>query len=236
MQLSITGFSNPGRGEANQDKTFSIFAKDGAALLAIADGMGGHTGGAIASNLAVDAVREIFISMPDTGMAALFGNAHNALLQRAKSIPNLSDMGTTLSLCLISGSEVNFGHVGDTRIYHLHGQEIRSITVDQTEVQLLIQKGILDKTDADRYPRRNVLISALGPYVQYDLQQGSFTLHENDRILLLTDGAHQKISKNDIRDISLVSSLDQLLQEIESGVEKAGVTDDYSALGAEYIP
>ncbi len=118
-------------------------------------------------------------------------------------MPEYSEMGTTLTVAVIQGNKVTLGHVGDTRLYHLRNKGIIARTKDQTEVQKLLDDGILNKQRAKNYHRRNVLLSVLTPDRDYELQSTSFNLDTHDRLLLLTDGAYSLASKLELRDLSL---------------------------------
>ena len=140
-------------------------------------------------------------------------------------------MGTTLSLVSIHGNLAKLGHVGDSRVYHLRNEGIISRTVDQTEVQELIERGVLSKANARRYSRRNVLLSVLSPDRDYRLLEDSFEIKEGDRLLLITDGVSSKVLAKELRDLSLECDnpktfCDELLKKIEL----RNPVDDYTAL------
>jgi serine/threonine protein phosphatase PrpC len=140
-------------------------------------------------------------------------------------------MGTTLSLIRLNGSAVEVGHVGDSRIYHLRADGIVDRTVDQTEVEQLIQQGILSKARARHYPRRHVLLSVLSPSKTYKLYRSSFDLTLGDRLILLTDGVSSKLLRKEIRDLSLHHpNAQSLALALENEINLRNPDDDYSAI------
>lgn len=140
-------------------------------------------------------------------------------------------MGTTLSVLVISGNVAKVGHVGDTRIYHLRGSGILRRTQDQTEVQKLLDEGILSKTSAMKYPRKNVLYSALTPVRNYQLYKVSFDIEANDRITLLSDGISKVIGLKEFQNLSETSkSVEEFKSAVENLISTKGSIDDYSAV------
>lgn len=140
-------------------------------------------------------------------------------------------MGTTLSLIHFKDYKAEVGHVGDSRIYHLRGDGIVDRTVDQTEVEQLVQQGVLSRARALRYPRRHVLLSVLSPDRSYDLYKSVFEIKVGDRLVLLTDGVSSKLLRREVRDLSRQqltpqSFCDALAHEIEHRTPE----DDYSAV------
>jgi PPM family protein phosphatase len=140
-------------------------------------------------------------------------------------------MGTTLSLVRLYGATAEVGHVGDSRIYHLRSDGLVDRTVDQTEVEELVQRGVLSRGRARRYPRRHVLLSVLSPSRKYDLQRQQFNIQNGDRLLLITDGVSPKMLRREIRDLSLKKQNPQLFCDaLADEIEKRGPQDDYSAI------
>ncbi|WP_082528946.1 MULTISPECIES: PP2C family serine/threonine-protein phosphatase [unclassified Bradyrhizobium] len=231
MTINSYCFSVVGKKIENEDAMLSRGAQDGTWLAAIADGMGGQAGGRVASTIAVEAVDRAVDKIPRPSISEIFAEAKHQLQRRSEERPELSRMGTTLTLVVIEGTHASVGHVGDTRIYHLRNEGIVARTVDQTEVQELIARGVLSKASARRYSRRNVLLSVLSPASEFQLFQTDFELQEGDRLVLCTDGISSKIFAKELRDLSLECKTAQefcarLMREVESRDPR----DDYSAI------
>ena len=175
-----------------QDNEDSAYA--GARLLAVADGMGGHAGGEVASAAVIEALRPLDTEVP----AGELLNALDHAVRRASSAlrdivlqdPSLLGMGTTLTALLWSGSQLGLVHIGDSRAYLVRDGEVFQITHDHTLVQSLLDEGKITAGEVASHPQRSLLLRALGAgHFEPDLQ-----LHEarlGDRYLLCSDGLHQ---------------------------------------------
>lgn len=141
---------------------------------------------------------------------------------------------TTLSVCLLIGERAIVGHVGDTRIYHLRGAGIQSRTRDQTEVERLIEEGILSPERALRYPRRHVLLSALSGDGDFHLQRSEFDVLVGDRVLLLSDGVYRQVTKREIAGLSEEHrQVPPFVHALKGLLASRGLVDDASALCVE---
>jgi len=231
MRVQSASFSLAGPKGANEDAVLLPLEIDGITWSAIADGVGGLEGGAIASNGALQAVRNFVLSEPDTDFPRLFASAQSHLKRLARDNHALSQMATTLSVVKVRGTSAHVGHVGDTRIYHLRGGGIVTRTRDQTEVQRLIELGVLREAQARRYNRRNVLISVLSPEREYELYEEKFELEAGDRLILLTDGVYETIFRKELRNLSSHSpSPDVLCNSIVAELLKRELRDDATAV------
>ncbi|MGH1441274.1 MAG: PP2C family protein-serine/threonine phosphatase [Cellvibrionaceae bacterium] len=228
--MDTASFSKKGRDKPNQDSITSI-SINGKHLIAISDGMGGKYGGEIASSSALDAISESFKINPELPIESLFEVAHKRLVDLSISDTTLSEMGATLSICLINTGKASIGHVGDTRIYHLRNEGIVTRTKDQTELQHLLEEGVITKRKAKNYKRKNILLSVLTPSKSYELFTAEFDLIQQDRLILCSDGFYSLVSKSEIKDLSIaLDSIDDLASELLKLVESKDINDDYSCL------
>lgn len=229
--FEVESFSFPGRSKPNQDGILIKTLGADSLVLGIADGMGGKPGGNIASNIALETIDAEMERDPGVTVSELFSSVKRALDSQSSSSPELGEMGTTLSICVIRNNKVTVGHVGDCRVYLLRRNGIVSMTKDQTEVQRLLDDGILPRHMAKDYPRRNILLSVMSASSQYELQESSFTVQADDRILLMSDGAYSLFSKSEIRDLSVHSpSTTGLKSQILKVIQTRPIKDDYSAI------
>ncbi len=181
-------------GEAPLDKMDLTFA--------VCDGMGGAMAGEYASRIASEKITLLLpraFQQSASGLNAgfadilteLFTQVHRALVYLGDSYEECSGMQTTLSLCWFTPGWMYFGHIGDSRIYHLpkRKKEIRQITRDDTHVGWLLRNGQINEREARSHPRRNVLQKALGGGNQFvDPQLGAVGCERGDIFLLCTDG------------------------------------------------
>ncbi len=171
-------------------------------VFAVSDGMGGAMAGEFASRIAVEKITRLMPAVfrqseigLETGcpqvLEVLFAQIHRALMFVGSSYEETVGMGATLSLCWFTSGCMHFGHIGDSRIYHLPGREggIRQLSHDDTYVGWLFRNGKLNEREARTHPRRTVLQKALGAGHQFvDPQVGAVACEPGDRFLLCTDG------------------------------------------------
>lgn len=190
----------------------------------IADGVGGRANGDKASMFAVAAVRDSLETNSREPMRVLFHRANEAIAQH---LHLYADMATTLTVVHVMNDRFEIGHVGDCRAYHLRGGGLNTLTVDQNEGQYLVSQGVLNKTQVASYPRRNVLTSAMIGDSEYQLQIVSGIFHKADRILLMSDGAYNVISKREVADLNVASpKASDLVDRVCKVLTSRGVKDD----------
>ncbi|HSK92238.1 MAG TPA: Stp1/IreP family PP2C-type Ser/Thr phosphatase [Euzebyales bacterium] len=168
----------------------------GDAVFAVADGMGGHQAGEIASDAALEPLRALDVpSMTDPAevgdaLAAAVEQANTLVVERAQADPALEGMGTTLTAVAIREGQLHVAHVGDSRAYLLRDAERMSqLTTDHTLVERLIQEGRLSRDEAATHPQRNVITRAIGHEATVEVEVlPPITLQEGDQILLCSDG------------------------------------------------
>lgn len=182
---------------------FGYFETLNGALFVVCDGMGGHVGGATASQLAVNAIKTFaqqkYYEDPNEmlNLALQFANAQ--IYQEAQQKPALRGMGTTCVALLVRDQYVYYAHVGDSRLYFLPTSEnLRRITTDHSFVQLLVDKGIITEDDAEMHPRKNELLRALGTQntILVDVSPEPIAPNKGDIFLLCTDGLSGSINDN----------------------------------------
>ena len=199
------------------------------ALLAVADGMGGHLAGEVASNIAVQIIADRFRAKDVT----LDSGSHNytdvlrSIVEQANAeivsqgTGEAKGMGTTLTVVLIANGYLYYGHVGDSRAYILNRGGLRPITNDHSWVAEEVRAGRLTKKEAANHPRRNVITRALGSESSIVVDTGSLRLLPKDRILLSSDGLHGVIGDDHIAKVlkkqkNLQSATNKLVEEANS--------------------
>lgn len=236
MRVETAFFSSsPPNKEENEDSLLpSHIATDkGVCLFAIADGIGGHEGGACASKTAINKIEE---NSPKnkSDLEHIYHSICGEIKKISLQNKILAGMGTTLSCLILNGQKATTAHVGDSRIYHLRNNGILKMTKDQTEVQKLLDDGVLTKARAKNYPRKNVLLSALTSKDNFSFESVESEVLPGDRFILLTDGAYHVIGLKELRDFSIAnSSVEAFKEAVLSCVEDRNPRDDYSAIFVE---
>lgn len=197
--------------EMNQDSYFISNENDKVQLFIVADGMGGYKGGEIASKLAVETSRKYIVNNFDNIehdkesilklIKGAIEYANLVVLEKAKEIPELENMGTTIDICLVIPNKVYIGHVGDSRVYRKRKDFFRKLTTDHSYVQKLVSDGTITKEEAYNHPKKNMLIKALGcsSYVEPDVTVKGFL--KDDILLMCSDGLTNMLKDNEIAEI-----------------------------------
>ncbi|MDO4761790.1 MAG: protein phosphatase 2C domain-containing protein [Corynebacterium sp.] len=180
----------------NEDSAYA-----GPHLLALADGMGGHAAGEVASQLMINHLLEIDADPGDNDMLAILGSvaddANHAIARGVKEVPETNGMGTTLTSLMFNGKEFGLCHVGDSRGYRLRNGTLEQLTVDDTYVQSLIDRGELDPEDVSTHPQRSMILKAYtGRPVEPTLKLLDAQI--GDRILLCSDGLSDPVTASTI--------------------------------------
>lgn len=192
----------------------------GGRLLIVADGMGGHRGGATASRLAAETVKAQYLGAEtsDIPRALLesLTRANARIFSEAQANPDLRGMGTTTSVLAVRGRLGWLAHVGDSRIYLVRGEEIRQLTQDHSLVASMVREGLLTPREAETHPRRNVLQRSMGVSEDVEIDVvGPIELHENDTFILCSDGLHGVVKEDELKEIArqeIEEAADELLR------------------------
>ena len=173
-------------------------------LFVVADGMGGHVAGDVASSTAVDVIadrwRQGGMSDEDALRAAV-REANSAIWERSQTDTALRGMGTTCTLVRVDDTKARLAHVGDSRAYLFRDGELSQLTDDHTMVGRMVREGRLTKQDAEHHPQRNIITRALGVDTDVDVDTFSLDLHEGDRILICSDGLTSMVDEATIANV-----------------------------------
>ncbi|HWG56631.1 MAG TPA: Stp1/IreP family PP2C-type Ser/Thr phosphatase [Gaiellaceae bacterium] len=171
-------------------------------VFAIADGMGGARAGEVASRLAAAVVDEgVGDERGEERVAELIREANRRVFQRSSEDEETSGMGTTMTVALVDGSQIAFGHVGDSRAYRVRGGEIEQLTDDHSLVGELVRSGRLSREEADVHPQRSVITRALGTEPDVDVDTFTVEAEPDDLYLLCSDGLTDMLSDREILEL-----------------------------------
>jgi PPM family protein phosphatase len=195
VKLAAASATDQGRVRGNNEDAFLV--DDERALFAVADGMGGHRGGEVASHTAIEALRAAVAN--GTPLHDAITRANLAVLARAAGDDELTGMGTTLTAIIaVGGRQLLIGHVGDSRAYLLHNGELRRATDDHSLVEELVREGRLTPEQAEAHPQRAIVTRALGVDDDVDVDLYTLDIDAGDRIVLCSDGLTTMVRERDI--------------------------------------
>lgn len=200
MGILCSGATDIGRKrKTNQDSFCLDHAHN---FYAVADGMGGHNGGDIASQLSVKIMPEYLAKHgkdePQVLMKNMIQEVNRAILQKADENPDLHGMGTTLSAFMFAGPQLVIGNVGDSRVYMVNNNNIYQMTRDHSFVQEKLNMGIYTREEAVKDPQKNVLVRSVGFEADLQVDVFHYRICKNDIFLICSDGLHGKVSDGDI--------------------------------------
>ena len=217
-------------------------------LLMVADGMGGHRRGDVASRTAVRAVARTILPLLttpedipqgtyDRELRAAVDQANKAIFAEAARNPECAGMGTTLSLGIVDGRDLYVANVGDSRAYIINEREIFQVTRDHSLVQEMVDRGELSPEEARHHPRKNVITMALGVYEEVTPDIGCLTTEPGDMVLVCCDGLINHVEDEDIQRVVMGASDPQTACEILVALaNKGGGTDNISVIVARTQP
>jgi protein phosphatase len=204
MRLDAHASTDPGPVRDNNED--ALFVDADAGLFAVADGMGGHASGEVASQIAVDTIRDILESDGDPDETRLeraaaqpgeavreriryaMNQASLRIRRAAQQNPIHAGMGTTLAVLLVDGPVAHYGHVGDSRIYHYRDGQLTRLTRDHTVVQQEVDAGRLTPELARLVPHKNILTQSVGYHGPVEPDTATRPIQPGDLFLLCSDG------------------------------------------------
>lgn len=215
FKLELAFLSDTGKlRNKNED---SALADPALGLAIVADGMGGHSSGEVASSMAVKVTRDKFESMRRSGLKpgayddkyTLETNqlgfavqlANSVVYEAGNSTPENKGMGTTLSAILLNGDKIVIAHIGDSRVYLFRDGTLQQVTEDHSLVMDHVRQGLLTREQAEKSPLQNILTRALGTQKMPLIDLKEIPVMENDRFLLCTDGLFKAVTEENISGI-----------------------------------
>jgi PPM family protein phosphatase len=216
---------------------FSIPRRNGTdsqdSLLLVADGMGGHAAGEVASRLAGDVIRRAYFRasgpVPNI-LATAFGLANQAIIEHTISHPECAGMGTTCTALAMRLGRVFLAHVGDSRAYLLRRGTLTQLSQDQTLVAQLVRDGVLTPDQARHSEHSNVIMQALGtsPQVQPEIWNEGLPLADGDIVIMSTDGLHGLVGNAQIAEVAARLPPDDACRTLIECAHAAGGHDNIS--------
>ncbi len=204
-------------------------------LFVVADGMGGHVGGEVASGLAVETIERLF-TRGEGELAEQVREANRAVFQRAALDRSVAGMGTTLTAALLEGQRVHIAHVGDSRAYLLRDGELARLTDDHTLVHQMVLDGELTEAEAEVHPHRNILTRVLGVDPDIEVDERWLEVRSGDRLIVCSDGLTGMVTGARIAEI-LRTELDpqRAVEHLISEANAAGGVDNITVVVIDLV-
>ena len=246
MHVKSYGLTHVGRQRQHNEDSFLV--ADEAQLYLVADGMGGHAAGEIASRIAVDSISEFILhTKEDDGtwphaydenyrrttnrLMAAVRMANTRVLEAMRKDARLRGMGTTVVACMADEKTMSFAHVGDSRAYLIRDNQLSRITNDHSWVFEQVQAGMLTEAEAEKHPLRNVITRALGGALQVTPDASEIEIKSGDVYLLCSDGLTGMVPEDEIlRVVADHEKLEDACQELINKANERGGLDNVTAI------
>jgi len=241
----MTGVTDPGKMRAENEDNIATAPTLGLAVLA--DGMGGHQAGEVASRMAVDVVtrhfQELFArnpgrsgngkSLEQRAVAKAIELANTAIYEMARQRAECAGMGSTIVVAVFYNDKICIGHVGDSRLYRLRGGKLEQLTQDHSVIEELVARGLLSREEAKQTIGKNLVTRALGidPFVAADVAE--LPREADDLYLLCSDGLNDVVPDSDIEGLLTSDSHDELwslAQRLVAVANERGGPDNISVI------
>jgi PPM family protein phosphatase len=246
VEVEAQGLTHVGRQRQHNEDAFLV--ETNAKLFLVADGMGGHAAGEIASRIAVDSISEFILhTKEDDGtwphaydehfkrstnrLMAAVRMANTRVLEAMRKDARLRGMGTTVVACLADNDVMSFAHVGDSRAYLIRDNNLNRITNDHSWVFEQVQAGMLTEAEAEKHPLRNVITRALGGALQVVPDASEVETRPGDVFLLCSDGLTGMVPEEEIlRIVTQADTLEGACKNLIDAANERGGLDNVTAI------
>lgn len=205
----------------------------------VADGMGGHNCGEIASRTAVeyisdsiacDSRRFLPVGSCEAELRKLVEDTNSAVYQKSLERPEANGMGTTLTMAVVDNATMKVAHVGDSRLYMARDGNMQQVTEDHSYIEELVRKGSLTREEAENHPRKNVITRAIGCSQELEVDILSQTIEKDDILLLCTDGLTNMLGIDVIYETIKNNDPDAACEKLIEAAEKQGGEDNITVI------
>lgn len=242
------------RGLLREENEDGFLCEADLGLFLVADGMGGHEAGEVASKIACSSIKEFIYKTKDKAMKKFslaykksfpqewnkllgaISYANGKIIKYAEQKKYLSGMGTTIVACLFYNKKMSYAHVGDSRLYLFKNNDLKLLTEDHSWVQEQVKLGYLTQEEAQYHPLKNVVTRALGGSSKISIDIADISLENGDKFLLCSDGLNVVVSEDIIKEIlSEENDLDLCTEKLIEETLKRGAPDNITVLLLEVI-
>jgi protein phosphatase len=218
----------------NEDYVLS-FRSSKYTLLVIADGMGGHNAGEVASKLAATTIRDFIFEKYNSyeSKEELIRDAiiksNSIIYLEQEGDETLKGMGTTTTCCIVHGNDLYIGHVGDSRAYIVNDKGIRKVTIDHSYVQELIIRGSITEDEAFNHPQRNLITRSVGTEQTVMVDTKTEKIEDKDYLVICSDGLTDYVNNNEIYEI-VINKKENAVEELIKLANERGGKDNISII------
>ncbi|MFA7636535.1 MAG: protein phosphatase 2C domain-containing protein [Monoglobales bacterium] len=213
----------------NQDN-FLVKENGEISIFMVADGMGGHAAGDVASALAIDVIENKLSSFDEQAIIDAISEANSLIMSKANTKEEYKGMGTTLAMCVVNGNEIFIVHIGDSRVYIDKGDGDVFVTKDHSFVQQMVDRGEISDTEAKKHKMKNVITRALGVEENAKVEIELTDLTEDTVIVICSDGVSNVMDDDEILSIAKKYEPKLAAETLCKKAKENGSTDDITAI------
>jgi len=238
VKLHAVGITDIGNVRAENQDSFTVqtapCSENGNSLLAVvADGVGGGKAGNVASKIAVDALKDIYLESagdPQVVMRRAIEAANALILERSGVDDLCRGMATTCTALMVKGDSVIVGHVGDSRAYRIRDGEISRLTEDQTLPRRLFREGLITEEEIELHPQGSILTNAVGTKKKIEVEIISSELRERDTFVLCSDGMYKYLNDEEIKGIVNKAGIEASPEQFVAAAKERGGDDNITVI------
>ncbi|MBR2847599.1 MAG: Stp1/IreP family PP2C-type Ser/Thr phosphatase [Clostridia bacterium] len=226
--MEAFGYSMTGtKHSVNQD---SFYIDEARGIFIVADGMGGHAAGDVASSSAINAISSNIGEINVSSIKNALDIANKEVFEKSKTSPTLEGMGTTIAMCCLNGNYATIANIGDSRVHIIKNNEISFVTRDHSFVQQMIDDGQLEASEAKKHSMKNIITRALGVAETVTPDFDGITVDVGDAIMICSDGVSNMLDDEVIVHTVLQSSAEDAAKTLCKSALDAGGKDDLTAI------
>ncbi len=226
--MEAFGYSMTGtKHSVNQD---SFYIDESRGIFIVADGMGGHAAGDVASSSAIKAISENIGEINIASIKNALDIANETVFEKSKTSPNLEGMGTTIAMCCLGGNYATIANIGDSRVHIIRNNEISFVTRDHSFVQQMIDDGQLKASEAKTHAMKNIITRALGVAETVVPDFDGMTVESGDAIMICSDGVSNMLDDEAIVHTVLHGNAEDAAKTLCKSALDAGGKDDLTAI------
>jgi len=203
-------------------------------MFAVADGLGGHLSGEIASNMTIEYIKKNITAIHDYSnykeMNAMVNDINQCLLKIGREKETCKGMATTLTLCIVNHKKIVVVHVGDSRAYRINDLGLEQLTKDHSLVQVLLDEGKLTSAEALNHPQKNIITRAIGSDEVVQTSLYSYDIQPNDIFLICSDGLYNMVDEPEIYQIIQEKSLEEAAKILINRANENGGNDNITVV------
>jgi protein phosphatase len=224
----------------NEDAIESAIVEDGYLAL-LCDGVGGDFGGELAARIAIKSALYFFNESKNKNylerIKQVIEESNGFVLSHSPSNSSLQNMATTLEILFVKGNVAYWGHIGDSRIYHLKSKRLHQITKDHSLVQKLLDEGFITHKQAASHSQKNVIMKALGDnkIIEPDISKIVIDQSELNRFFICSDGVTNLAGNNELEELLNIHELEEIKTKLIKIIKLRGAIDDYSFIIVDVI-